>query len=55
MPKGKAINWTDADLEKLSEIDATDISNAQAWATPELQDLLTAQPDDELNNGNPEG
>lgn len=52
--KGKAIEWSDKDLDSLSSITPESISKAQAWATPELQNLLTATPDDELN-ANPKG
>lgn len=54
MPKGKAIDWSEKDLDALSEISPEDISNAQAWSTPELQSLLTATPDEEID-ANTEG
>jgi hypothetical protein len=46
MPKGKAINWTDKELDKLSQVSVEDLAKAQAWAEEDLQSLLTAEADD---------
>jgi hypothetical protein len=47
MAKGKAINWKDSDLDKLSEVTTADLSKAQGWASEDLQNLLAAEAEDD--------
>lgn len=47
VPRGKALNWTDEDLDRLSQVTPEDIQQAAArWreaASPQYQNLLDAE------------
>ena len=49
VPRGRAIDWTDAELNELSEIHVTEdtplmLAFVQQYAAPRLTAVLTAQP-----------
>lgn len=50
-PLGKAIHWTEEDLDRLSRVTDTDVDHAvQVWrdtAPPEYRDLLDAATEEE--------
>jgi broad specificity phosphatase PhoE len=46
-PLGKALDRSDDDLDRLSEIDFGDLEATAAEATPEMRELLEAETDEE--------
>ncbi len=42
-PLGKALDWTDADLDRLSEIQDGDFDKARAEVTDEMREIVDAE------------
>ena len=51
VPRGKALDWTDEELDNLSRITPADIARAQAQAPPRAKRLLEAE---DMPDGNDE-